>query len=267
MFKISILCLICAVCSSDTVAKSTSHLAALANQKTEVQTSDTLRILFVGNSYTYFWGLAQIVEGLSENEEVYLSTRTSTASGASLNDHWHGRYNLTTREKIENGNWDVVVLQNQSRSSIDSLNQFMNYGKKFINLIKEQGAIPILFETWAQKNNSFMQDIISSAHDKLAEETSIQKVPIGKLWSKVREMRPNFELYDPDGSHPNTTGTYFNACIFFAFLTGEQASYLETRVHAVDHHGEKIQLSVQDEQDAMFLQNIIDTYLLDSLEN
>ncbi|MBO6794592.1 MAG: hypothetical protein JJ895_11825 [Balneolaceae bacterium] len=265
MKRFSLVCLLCLANPTDAIARSSSDFMGFAEQFLIQQPSDTLYVLFVGNSYTYYWGLAQIIEGLSTSGDTFISTRTSTASGASLSDHWHGRYNLSTKEKIINGKWDVVVLQNQSRSSIDSLDQFMSYGLKFAELIKSVGATPLLFETWAREENPFMQDLITRAHDKLATEAMMKKVPIGSLWQKIRELRPAFDLFDPDGSHPNSTGTYFNACIFYSFLTGEQATYLQTRVYTVDHHGESIQLTIQDDQEATFLQSIIDTYLISSL--
>jgi lysophospholipase L1-like esterase len=265
MLKIIILCLLSVFVPLQIEASEQLKLTG-AVQTIGIQDNlDTLRVLFVGNSYTYFWGLAQLVEGLSRNGDRYIYTRTSTASGASLNDHWHGRFDLKTIEKIVNGDWDVVVLQNQSRSSIDSLDQFLRYGKKLIQLIRNADAIPLIFETWAPKRDPFMQELITSAHDELASETNTKKIPIGTLWEKVKELNPGLDLYDPDGSHPNSTGTYFNACVFYAFFTGEKASYLDSRVQTIDHHGDSVQLSVQDDQDALFLQSIIDTYLIQTL--
>ncbi len=265
MLKTIILCLIGVFIPLHLAASDQLKLTGATHKISNQDNLDTLRVLFIGNSYTYYWGLAQLVEGLSRNSDRYIYTRTSTASGASLNDHWNGRFDLTTIEKIENGNWDVVVLQNQSRSSIDSLDQFLSYGKKFIHLIRSIDAIPIIFETWAPKRDTFMQELITSAHEKLASETNTKKVPIGTLWEKVRELSPGLDLYDSDGNHPNSTGTYFNACVFYAFLTGEKASYLDSRIQTIDHHGESVQLSVQNDQDALFLQSIIDTYLTQTL--
>lgn len=192
MLKIIILCLLSVFVPLQIEASEQLKLTG-AVQTIGIQDNlDTLRVLFVGNSYTYFWGLAQLVEGLSRNGDRYIYTRTSTASGASLNDHWHRRFDLKTIEKIENGDWDVVVLQNQSRSSIDSLDQFLRYGKKLIQLIRNADAIPLIFETWAPKRDPFMQELITSAHDELARETNTKKIPIGTLWEKVKELNPDW---------------------------------------------------------------------------
>ena len=72
---------------------------------------DTLRVLFVGNSYTYFENLPQVVSVLSEQTGTVLITEKSTIGGAKLREHWRGARGLNTKEKIRNGDYDIVVLQ------------------------------------------------------------------------------------------------------------------------------------------------------------
>ena len=229
--------------------------------------SDTLRILFVGNSYTYFWNLSQTVEALSIEKSDPLIARNSTAGGASLKDHWKGRLELNTRAKLAEEEWDIVVLQNHSRSSIDSLSDFVEYGNRFIELVKSIGAQPVLYETWAREYNPIMQTKVSRAYDELAGKHDIKKVPVGTLWQKARQLRPDLPLFDPDKSHPSSLGTYFNACIFYSFLTGNPADGLPERVMTEDKNGEILYLSIQSLNDAKFLQDIIDEYLKIKLSN
>ncbi|MBK7731738.1 MAG: hypothetical protein IPI37_02970 [Bacteroidales bacterium] len=51
---------------------------------------DTLRILFVGNSYTYFENLPQVVSVLSGKTGTILLTEQVTIGGAKLSEHWRG---------------------------------------------------------------------------------------------------------------------------------------------------------------------------------
>lgn len=228
---------------------------------TSAQSRDTLRVLFVGNSYTYFWNLSQTVEALASTQGIPLVARNSTAGSASWKDHWEGRKALKSREMIKENRWDVVVLQNHSMSSIDSLDDFYEYGNRFIKLVKSSGAIPVLYETWAREFNPLMQDQVSAAYNNLAKEHDIQKVPVGTIWARARELRPKLTLYDPDGSHPSPTGTYLTACVFYSFLNNEKSSGLPERVITTDRNGELLYLSIQDINDAYFIHNVVDKYL------
>lgn len=81
---------------------------------------DSLRILFVGNSYTFVSNMPHLVSLISDSTNVKLVTSKSTAGGASLSDHWNGEKGLKTKESISNGKYDIVVLQGHSMETIDN---------------------------------------------------------------------------------------------------------------------------------------------------
>ena len=60
-----------------------------------------------------------------------------------------------------------------------------------------------------------MQKRINQTYSNLAEENQALIAPIGKVWERVRSENPTIELY-ADESHPNLTGTYLIACVFYA---------------------------------------------------
>jgi hypothetical protein len=72
-----------------------------------------MKVLFVGNSYTYGNNLAHIVSILSDSTETKLITRKSVIGGAYLREHWNGDRELKTREVIAEGDFDIVVPQFQ----------------------------------------------------------------------------------------------------------------------------------------------------------
>jgi hypothetical protein len=74
-----------------------------------------LKVLFVGNSYTYGNNLPHIVAILSEGTDTKLFTRKSVIGGAHLREHWNGDRGLQTKEIIKEGDFDIVVLQDHSR--------------------------------------------------------------------------------------------------------------------------------------------------------
>jgi hypothetical protein len=71
-----------------------------------------LRVLFVGNSLTYWNEMPSVFEWVAESRGRRPRTRFSGGSGMSLRQHWEqGR----AHKAIAEGPWDFVVLQAQSR--------------------------------------------------------------------------------------------------------------------------------------------------------
>jgi len=222
---------------------------------------DTVRVLFVGNSYTYFWNLPQTVQAMGQaSGNTFVLARQSTAGGVTWKQHWEGDKQLNSRELIENGSWDYVVLQNHSTSTIDNPDQFDSYGEKFIRLIRAQQAEPLLYMTWAREYNPLMQSTIAGEYKKLGEQHAVKIVPVGEIWAEVRNLRPDLKLYDPDGSHPSIAGTYLTAAAFFSFFTGESATALPERIKTTDDNQQPLYLSIMSEEDASFMQEVVDTF-------
>ena len=219
---------------------------------------DKTRVLFVGNSYTYFWNLPQTVEALiTSSGEMEVELRQSTAGGLRLKDHWECNKGLKSRELIAEGNWDLIIIQNHSLSSLQNPDEFMEYGRRFIELAKESGATPVLYMTWHRKFNPLMQQTITRAYQNLATETGISLAPVGEAWSKSVELRPDLELYAEDMSHPSPAGTYLAACVFYNIITGEDPMDLPHRVKTTDKNGEVLYLSIMDEGNADFIQQVV----------
>lgn len=213
-------------------------------------------ILFVGNSYTYFWNLPQTVETMSLNSSQFLDTRQSTNGGVNLAQHWNSDKNLKTRAIIEENDFDIVVLQDHSMATINALDSLMKYGGKFFDLLNAKGSEVYLYMTWAREWDPFMQNEISEGYRKLAQKTGAKIVPVGLAWEESKRLRPDLLLYDADGSHPNPSGTYLTACVFYYVLTGESPIGLPKRIISEDKKGDKLYLNIQSENDALFLQKV-----------
>src|SRR5262249_39693411 len=81
------------------------------------QQSNTTRVLFIGNSYTYFNNLPEVFARLAEaGHGGKIETTMVAPGGWRLKDHWEKG---TGRGLLESGNWDFVVLQEQSTLGAD----------------------------------------------------------------------------------------------------------------------------------------------------
>lgn len=214
------------------------------------------KVLFVGNSYTYFWNLPQNVAAMAKEHNIDLTTRQSTVGGSNLGQHWRSERGLETVKKIKSKEFDVVVLQDYSRQAVDNPDSLMMYGKKFGNLIKENGARPFLYITWAREWDPYMQKTIKEKYLELAKKINAQVVPVGPAFERARTLRPDIKLYDEDGSHQSTLGTYLAACVFYGVLTNQSPVGLPSRLISKDQDGEKIYLNIQSSQNATFCQKV-----------
>lgn len=229
-----------------------SFVARLAT----AQSTPPKRVLFVGNSYTYFWNLPQQVNAMAAAKNVPLKAYQSTAGGANLGQHWRGEKDLTSREIIQEKEFDAIIIQDHSMRSIEAPDSLMIFGKRMAALITSRGAQPYLYMTWSRIWDPYMQDPIQEAYEALGEETGAIVVPVGLAWEKARQLRPELPLYDADGSHPSPLGTYLTACVFFSTLSGESPIGLPHRLITTDKDGEKLYINIQSEEDALFCQKV-----------
>ena len=228
----------------------TTNLNHAAAQKTE------LRVLFVGNSYTYTNNLPHIVSIISDSTQTKLVTRKSVVGGAYLWEHWLGKRGLKTRELIQEGNFDIVILQDNSMAAINSPDSTLKYIELFSRYNKKYGAKTYLYNTWARMKVPQYQDIIDSIYTKAAEENDAVRVPVGSAWQLAMDIRPTVELYFSDGSHPTNLGTLLSAFVFVRTLTGEIPSNLSRYFHVKDEYGEDIGLMHIDALDIEFCRKV-----------
>jgi hypothetical protein len=223
------------------------------------QSAKSIRVLFVGNSLTFYNNLPQSVAAMAATRGVSISARQSTVSGSSLEEHWKSEKGTITRKLLDEQSWDYVIFNNHSSSAIDSRESFMEYGKKFIELVRSKHAKPVLMMTWAYKSNPLMQKQITAAYEELASKTGTDCIPAGLVFQKVREARPDMELFSDD-KHPSPLGTYLVGLTFFKYFTGASPVGMTNRVATTDKDGENLYLLMLNPEDADFLQQAVEEF-------
>jgi hypothetical protein len=122
---------------------------------------------------------------------------------------------------INRKSWDYVVLQEQSFGPIIQPSRFENYLGKFIELIRENNAEPILYMTWARKNRLSMIDTIAAEYIKMGLKYNARIAPCGYAWDIAGSEHPEISLYREDLSHPRPEGVLLNTYIFYLSIFGE----------------------------------------------
>ncbi len=235
------------------------------------QTPSKLRVLFIGNSYTYFNNLPQLLTGLaaSAKPSQTIETEMVTVGGATLKSLWAGGKPQTA---LSGGKWDYVVLQEQSTlgmsrmvDGIPQISDPKNFHEAVRMMdpeIKKAGAKPLLYMTWARKDSPDKQPLLTDAYQSIGKELGDTVVPVGLAWQAALKAKPTLELHVADKSHPTPTGSYLAACVFYATLFGKSPEGLTSRISGtvIDHTGKvgdsQGELVNLNKEEAAFLQKI-----------
>jgi len=133
------------------------YLVVVISTAASAQSEIPEKVLFVGNSYTYFWNLPQTVAQMAIDKGISMATRQSTVGGSNLGQHWRAERGLKSVNLIKEGDFDAVVLQDFSMSAINTPDSLLHYGKLLGDLIKSKGAQAYLYMTWAREWDPYMQ--------------------------------------------------------------------------------------------------------------
>lgn len=190
--------------------------------------TDEIQILFIGNSFTYGNDLPKMLAELAKaGKQRPLRHKSETPGGCTLEKHWKDGKALT---QIQASRWDFVVLQEQSQFPLINRASMIEYGKKLDAEIKKQGAKTILFATWALQDKPEQQPALSEAYQDLAKQLKAQVAPVGPAWESALANNKALTLHAQDKKHPNKTGTYLAACVFYATIYGKSPEGLPGRI-------------------------------------
>ncbi len=184
---------------------------------------DTIRILFIGNSYTFAnTGVSEpeLPLRLKEMGSLYgktILTDFAGAGGVTLERTWKSGKAAT---KINRGLYDYVVIQEHSLGTLRNYEKFENYSQKFSELISENNARLVFYMTWGRQNRPSMIDTISYEYIKMAKELNALIAPCGFAWDMAGSQYPMIPLYWNDRSHPRPEGVLLNTFVFYSTLFG-----------------------------------------------
>lgn len=135
-----------------------------------------------------------------------------------------------TTDVIADGDWDYVVLQEQSMAPADrDLARRASYpaAELLSRAIVGNGAEVLLFLTWGHRNGSpelghgnysSMQVDLADSYLAIAESVLAEVAPVGMAWWMALAERRDIDLYQADGSHPSRAGSYLAAAVIAAVV-------------------------------------------------
>lgn len=185
----------------------------------------SLRVLFIGNSLTYFNDLPSMLRELLLQEGLDVVTAALAEPNYGLEDHWARR---ATHEMIGQG-WDVVVLQ-QGPSATEGRPSLLEFASRFAGPIREAGAMPALYMVWPAAARSFDFQGVSDSYAAAADRIDGLLFPVGEAWLEARRVDEDIALYGSDSFHPSPLGSYLAALVMYEQLAGADARELTSGV-------------------------------------
>jgi hypothetical protein len=185
------------------------------------------RVLFIGNSYTYVNDLPTMLATLARSGGHQIETGMAAEGGLTLADHVAS---TATQAKLASGHWDFVVLQEQSQIpsvAQSRTTQMYPAARQLIRTIRVDGAKPMLYLTWGHRDGwpenglpdyARMQAALDDGYLTIARELGVAVAPVGRAWATVVSQTARPGLWQDDGSHPTTAGTYLAAAVFYAAI-------------------------------------------------
>ncbi|WP_159090655.1 Ig-like domain-containing protein [Aquimarina aquimarini] len=249
-----------AVTAKETNNKETSATITIA-VKEPVFLEAPSDVLFVGNSLTHpygpRWGGGNSDKGAVKYHLQQIYNELNLANnfveairgGASLKRHYG--YNNPPNPDTPGNTYEIdsikaqhniTVLQPSLDEPFNDLEDFKTYGKIFIDLIRAENSIPILFHPWALKNRQRTYEGNLRETTKLCDELGVQFVDVGAVVHQIYldDTTPDKALYhrlyagDSDNTHLSIEGMYMVGLSFAKFFTGVNAIDINYRVEEAD---------------------------------
>ena len=196
----------------------------------------SLTVLFAGNSYTSANDLPRMVADIAQNMGDELIYASNTPGACTFEMHCSN----ATMDKICQGGWDFVVLQEQSQLPAFPIEMVEEMVYPFARQLADSfyafnpDGEPMFYMTWGRKNGDTefgqmypmmstyegMDSLLYARYMYMAQANDASVCPVGRVWHYLRDTHSAIELYMPDESHPSLEGTYAAACAFYTMMFG-----------------------------------------------
>lgn len=186
------------------------------------------RILFIGNSLTYWNDLPLIVQSLADSAGgESLAVMTVAFPDFNLEDH---RAQGAAERAIALGGWEIVVLQ-QGPSSLPENRAQLRASVAVLNAgIRAVSAMPAFYSVWPQSSRRADFDAAIESYRLAARDVNGLLFPVAAAWLAAWEDDPALALYSPDGLHPSIAGSYLAALVMYGVLYNRSPVGLPPRV-------------------------------------
>jgi hypothetical protein len=165
-------------------------------------TDKPLRVLFIGNSLTFWTDIPKRVAAVAAATGRKSRIEMVAFPSFSLEDHWRDGRAL---EAIKKG-WDVVVLQQGTSATDEGRKELIDDARRFAKPIRDAGAKPALYQVWPLADRPKEFPAVIESYRQAAKEVDGLLIPAGEAWLRALNKDPRLKLYG-DGIHPSSFGS------------------------------------------------------------
>lgn len=193
------------------------------------------RVLFVGNSYTYYHDMP---------ERIFAPMAAEAGHDLEVQAVTHGGYKLAwyadpeneegkrLRSVVEGRHFDCIVLQDHSLSTIVDPGEFFGGIRSLKALLQDKTDRFVLYATWGRKTgcetleelgmtNEEMTRHIAEHYDEAGQRFDMKVAHVGKAFAAYSQEHPEEELYFVDLHHSSQLGSTIAAKTILKAIFGE----------------------------------------------
>ena len=191
------------------------------------------KILFIGNSYTYYHDMPErIFAPLAKEKGFDFEVQAVTHGGYKL--EWfadpENEEGKRLRSVVEGRHYDFIVLQDHSLSTIQDPGAFFGGIRSLKALLEDKTDKFVLYGTWARKpgcdtleqigmTNPEMTRHIAEHYNEAGQRFGMTVAHVGKAFEAYRAAHPDAELYFVDLHHSSELGSTIAAEVLLEAIT------------------------------------------------
>lgn len=176
-----------------------------------------LRVMYLGNSLTYYNDLPALVKAMAAAGGVQMEYYSSALPNVNLEDQWNNPQVELLMEKVK---WDFVVMQQGPSSQPASQVDLKKWAVTWADEIRKRQAKPALYMVWPFQGQKNGFKLVAQSYRNAALASKSLLFPAGEAWEEALRADASLALYDPDQLHPTPAGSYLAALVVTHGLTG-----------------------------------------------
>lgn len=173
------------------------------------------KILFVGNSLTYYNDLPGRVAAIGASKGNLVEREVIAYPNYALEDHWNEG---CLQAMITSGHYDFVVVQQGPSSQTAGAISLLEYGKLIQALCKQNDTKLAFFMVWPARVNYHTFSGVIANYTAAADATGAILCPAGYAWKRHIDSTGDWSYYGVDEFHPSEIGSEVAAEIIYKSL-------------------------------------------------
>ncbi|MBE6604060.1 MAG: hypothetical protein E7636_07075 [Ruminococcaceae bacterium] len=184
-----------------------------------------MKLLFIGNSHTYYNDVAgtvlSLLEATGEKSHVTMLTRAGKSLGHHVTDP-------AVSFNIRYGRYDFIIAQD--RGSVFEAEAFEQGAVAIKQMADAVGARFMLFMPWSPRDNRAAQRDMTEGYLSFCRRTDCRFAPVGEAFTRLLATEQPEALYREDGNHATALGGYAAAVTIFYTVTGRKRTLDPTKI-------------------------------------